>query len=61
MKNTTPQAELAQIVAELTPEQRELLATATPQDWAQGLVEAATDRQFWQGVMEAFVAGLTGR
>lgn len=42
----------------LTPEERALLAKATPQDWATAIWELAIDPTFWQGIGRAFLDGM---
>jgi len=58
-RNST--AELQQFLDDLTPEQREAIASATPQDWAEAGAELVTDPEFWGEVAAAFLEGLTGR
>ena len=46
---------------DLTPEERRIIAEATPEQWAQAAADIATDRQFWQDLgatmVKAFAEG----
>ena len=44
---------------DLTLEEQNLLAQATPGDWAEALAELAADPTFWGDLGKAFLAGLT--
>ena len=50
---------------DLTPEERRLLAEATPQDWVEAAKELAKelaqDPNFWGELAEAFIDGLLKR
>ena len=56
------QTELAndwqQIIDDLTPEERQMLAAATPKDWADAIAELVTERSFWEGLGTAFLNGM---
>ena len=45
-------------MAELTPEQREILAKGTAKDWAEAIADCATDPTFWGQIGAAFVEGM---
>lgn len=45
-------------MADLTPEERKLLATATPKDWAEAIAKSVTDPTFWGQIATAFVDGM---
>lgn len=45
-------------MAELTPEERKILATGTAQDWAKAIADCATDPAFWGQIGTAFVEGM---
>jgi hypothetical protein len=49
---------LQQFLDELTPLEREAIATATAQDWIDALTACVKDPTFWQGIGAAFVEGL---
>ena len=51
-------ADLQQFLDDLTPEQREAIASATAQDWTDALGECVKDPTFWQGIGTAFLEGL---
>ena len=55
-RNST--AELQQFLDDLTPEQREAIASATAQDWMDALGASVKDPTFWQGIGTAFLEGL---
>ena len=42
---------------ELTPEEQEAVANATPEDWANAAAIAARDPEFWARVGNAFLMG----
>ena len=44
-------------MAELTPEERKILAGATAEDWAKAISETVTDPTFWGQIGTAFVNG----
>lgn len=46
-----------QTIAELTPEERKILAQATPEDWAKGIADCVVDPTFWAKIGTDFVAG----
>ena len=43
--------------ADLTPEERALLATATPEDWVNAAAAAVSSPEFWVSMAGAFVNG----
>ena len=45
-------------MAELTPEQRKILAQGTAKDWAEAIAECAADPTFWAQIGTAFVDGM---
>ena len=45
-------------VANLTPEERDLLAAATPKDWIAAIAELVTDPGFWGKMGTAFLNGM---
>jgi hypothetical protein len=49
---------LQQFLDELTPLEREAIATATAQDWIDALGACVKDPTFWQGIGTAFLEGL---
>lgn len=51
-------ADLQQFLDELTPLEREAIATATAQDWMDALTTCAKDPTFWQGIGTAFLEGV---
>ena len=55
-RNST--ADLQQFLDDLTPEQREAIASATAQDWTDALGECVKDPTFWQGIGAAFLEGM---
>ena len=50
--------DLQSILNDLTPEERHLLAKATPADWAQAGAELVVDPSFWGEIAAAFVEGM---
>ena len=50
--------DLQSILNDLTPEERSLLAKATPADWAQAGAELVVDPSFWGEIAAAFVEGM---
>jgi hypothetical protein len=50
--------DLQQFLDDLTPEQKEAIATATAQDWMDALGACVKDPTFWQGIGAAFLEGL---
>ena len=48
---------LQQFLDELTPLEREAIATATAQDWMDALSACVKDPTFWQGLGTAVVQG----
>ena len=50
--------DLQSILNDLTPEERRLLAKATPADWAQAGAELVVDPSFWGEIAAAFVEGM---
>ena len=50
--------DLQDILNDLSPEDRALLAKATPADWAQATAELVTDPSFWGEMAAAFAQGL---
>ena len=47
-----------QIISDLTPEERRMLAKSTPADWFAAIAELVRDPQFWQGLGVAFLEGI---
>jgi hypothetical protein len=47
-----------EIVADLTPEEREMLKASTPADWFGAIANLIRDPQFWQGLGVAFLEGI---
>jgi hypothetical protein len=47
-----------QIVADLTPEEREMLKASTPADWLGAIAELIRDTEFWKGLCVAFLDGI---
>ena len=47
-----------QIIDDLTPEQRQMLAKSTPKDWVDAIAELVTERSFWEGILQAFLQGI---
>jgi hypothetical protein len=50
--------DLQQFLDNLTPEQRESIASATAQDWMDALGACVKNPTFWQGIGAAFIEGL---
>lgn len=48
---------LSEIIAELTPAEREVVMKSTLGDWLNALGELVRDPGFWQGIGQAFLAG----
>jgi hypothetical protein len=48
---------IEQFLNELTPAEREAISTATPDDWAAAVADAARDPQFWVQLGTAVVVG----
>jgi hypothetical protein len=44
--------------ADLTPEEKEVLAQGTAEDWTRAIAELIRDPGFWQGIGAAFVDGM---
>jgi hypothetical protein len=42
---------------DLTPEEQQAIAQATPEQWAEAAADIATDPQFWQEMGAAIVQG----
>jgi hypothetical protein len=55
-RDTIP--DLQQFLDDLTPIEREAIATATAQDWMDALGECVKDPTFWQGISTAFLEGM---
>jgi hypothetical protein len=49
--------DLQQFLDNLTPIEREAIATATAQDWMDALGACVKDPTFWQGIGTAFLEG----
>jgi hypothetical protein len=47
-----------QIISDLTPEERRMLAESTPADWFAAIAELIRDPGFWQGLGVAFLEGI---
>lgn len=47
-----------QIMADLTPAEREQLAATTPKDWITAIAELITDPGFWGKMGVAFLQGM---
>jgi hypothetical protein len=47
-----------QMMADLTPAEREQLAAATPADWFAAIAELVRDPKFWEGIGTAFLEGI---
>ena len=52
------ETELINALNDLTPEERRLLAKATPKDWAEAGAELVVDPSFWGELAAAFTEGL---
>jgi hypothetical protein len=50
--------DLQQFLDDLTPAEREAIATATAQDWMDGLTACVKDPGFWEGSAAAFLQGM---
>jgi hypothetical protein len=50
--------DLQQFLDDLTPIEREAIATATAQDWMDALTACVKDPTFWQGIGTAFLEGV---
>jgi hypothetical protein len=50
--------DLQQFLDNLTPAEREAIASATAQDWMDTLGACVKDPTFWQGIGTAFLEGL---
>ena len=50
--------DLQSILNDLTPEERQLLAKATPADWAEAGAELINDPGFWAQIATAFIEGM---
>jgi len=44
--------------ADLTPEERKVLAQGTAEDWIRAIAELVRDPGFWQGIAAAFLQGM---
>jgi hypothetical protein len=55
-RNST--ADLQQFLDDLTPTEREAIASATAQDWMDALGACVKDPTFWQGIGTAFLDGV---
>ena len=42
----------------LTPDERDMLAKSTVQDWINAFAELVKDPTFWQGIKNAFLQGI---
>lgn len=47
-----------QIVNDLTPDERQLLASATSADWFGAIAELISDPKFWQGILNSSLEGV---
>jgi hypothetical protein len=47
-----------QIVGDLTPAERQMLAKSTPADWFGAIAELVQDPKFWAGIGTAFLEGI---
>jgi hypothetical protein len=47
-----------QIVDDLTPAERQMLAQSTPADWFGAIAELVKDPKFWAGIAAAFLNGM---
>jgi hypothetical protein len=50
--------DLQQFLDDLTPLEREAIASATAQDWIDAFGACVKDPEFWQGIGAAFLQGL---
>ena len=48
----------ADATAHLTPEEREAVSKATPEQWIKALVACVNDPEFWQRIGAAFIEGV---
>jgi hypothetical protein len=55
-RNST--ADLQQFLDDLTPAEREAIASASAQDWMDALSACVKDPTFWQGIGTAFLEGV---
>jgi hypothetical protein len=55
-RDTIP--DLQQFLDDLTPIEREAIATATAQDWMDALGACVKDPTFWAGIGTAFLEGM---
>ena len=49
-----------QIVDDLTPAERQMLAQAKPADWFGAIAELVQDPKFWAGIGTSFLNGMAG-
>ena len=61
MTDTNLKAIWADVLADLTAEERAAVAELTPKDWAEAVVEVTTDRGFWHRMLDAFLNGMATR
>ena len=61
MTTTNLKSLWADVLADLTAEERTAVAEITPKDWAEAVVEVTTDRGFWQRMLDAFLNGMADR
>ena len=61
MTDTNLKAIWADVLADLTAEERAAVAEITPKDWAEAVVEVTTDRGFGQRMFDAFLNGMATR
>ena len=47
-----------QIIDDLTPAERQMLAKSTPADWFGAIAELVQDPKFWGGIGAAFLDGM---
>jgi hypothetical protein len=47
-----------QIVGDLTPAERQMLAKSTPADWFGAIAELVQDPKFWASIGTAFLEGI---
>jgi hypothetical protein len=47
-----------QIIDDLTPAERQMLAKSTPADWFGAIAELVQDPKFWGGIGTAFLEGI---
>ena len=53
------ETELLNAINDLTPEERQVVAAATPADWAKAGAEVLNDPAFWGQIAAAFAEGFT--